>query len=498
MTEYRDILIIGAGLSGIAAAYYFHKNCPHKSYLILEGRDAMGGTWDLFRYPGIRSDSDMHTLGYSFRPWIGDKALADGESIRNYIRETAAAYGIDRDIRYQQHVISASWSSEDARWTLEVGVGAEKVIQHYSCNFLYMATGYYDYDGGYTPNWSGMERYQGQLVHPQKWPDDLDYTGKKVLVIGSGATAVTLVPAMAEKAAHVTMLQRTPTYIVSRPAIDGLPNRLEHFLPNKIAHQIVRWKSILLQMYFYLFAQRFPETTKKSIKQMVRDELGSDYDVEKHFSPPYNPWDQRLCLVPDSDLFKMMRAGKVSIVTDTLTEFTETGVCLASGERIDADIIVTATGLAIKLVGGLQLIVDSETIVANKLLSYKGLMFSHIPNFAQASGYTNASWTLKCELIAQYVCRLLNYMDKHDYVQCVPLPQDEPMETKPLIGLTSGYIQRAVDTMPRQGNKNPWRVYQNYLLDVLLLRYGKVNDAAMVFSKQQQPMPERTERALST
>jgi len=489
MEKHVDVLIIGAGLSGIAAAYYLQERCPQKTYLILEAREAMGGTWDLFRYPGVRSDSDMHTLGYSFRPWMGDKAITDGESIRQYINDTAQEYGIDGKIRYQYRVTHADWSSEEAKWTLQVEVGEDKTQETFSCNFLYMATGYYDYDAGYTPDWDDIERYQGQLIHPQKWSDDIDYKNKNVVVIGSGATAVTLVPAMATDAAHVTMLQRTPTYIISRPAKDAIANWLHRYLPSGIAHQLARWKSILLQMYFYLLARWFPEATKKGILELIQEELGEDYEVEKDFLPPYNPWDQRLCLVPDSDLFKVMNAGKASIVTDTIEGFTETGLRLSSGDCLDADIIVTATGLVIKLAGGIEMTVDGKQYDSSSLVSYKGVTYSHLPNFAQAFGYTNASWTLKCELIAEYVCRLINYMDKKGYVQCTPIPSDSLVPDESAVNLTAGYIERAQDIIPKQGHQTPWKNYQNYLLDINLMRFSKINDDGMHFRKANDPVP---------
>ena len=372
MEEYVDVLIIGAGLSGIAAAYYLQKECPAKSYLILEAREAMGGTWDLFRYPGIRSDSDMHTLGYSFRPWMGDNAITDGESIRNYINETAVTFSIDQHIRYQHHVVTVNWSSDEAQWTVEAAVGNERKL--YKSHFLYMATGYYDYDKGYSPHWEGVEQYQGHLVHPQQWPEDLDYTAKNVIVIGSGATAVTLVPAMAVDANHVTMLQRTPTYIVSRPAKDGFANWLHSYLPSQFAHQLARWKSILLQMYFYHFAQRFPQTAKDAIIKDVKKELGDDEEIEKHFSPPYNPWDQRLCLVPDSDLFNVIKADKASIVTDTIKTFTTTGIELNSGEHLEADIIVCflLLGLLSKLRAASRSVLMANNMIQPNYLAIKG------------------------------------------------------------------------------------------------------------------------------
>lgn len=477
--EHLDVLVVGAGLSGIAAAYYLQTRCPRKTFAILEGRDAIGGTWDLFRYPGVRSDSDMFTLGYKFHPWKDPKAIADGPSILSYIRETAAEYGIDRKIRFGHRVCGASWSSEQAMWTVEVQ--HEGKITQLTCNFLFMCTGYYDYDAGYLPDWDGMETFKGHIIHPQKWQHDVDYTDKRVVVIGSGATAVTLVPAMAEKAAHVTMLQRSPTYVVSMPAHDNVAGFLRRVLPGRMAYSIARWKSILMTMYFYYFSRWFPETVKRMIVRMVQQELGTDYDVEKHFTPDYNPWDQRLCLVPDSDLFKSIKSGKASVVTDHIETFTETGIRLRSGEELEADIVVTATGLVLTLMKGVQLVVDGEPVDFSKTLSYKGMMYSDIPNLASAFGYTNASWTLKCELTAEYVCRLLNYMDEHGYVQCTPRRQDAKITAVPVVNFTSGYVQRAIDSLPHQGSKRPWKLYQNYILDLFSLKLGSVKDSTMEF-----------------
>ncbi len=482
-SEHLDVLIVGAGLSGIGAAYYLQKHCPDKSYAIVEGRSAMGGTWDLFRYPGIRSDSDMHTLGFRFRPWRGTRVMADGPSIRNYIAETAEEYGIDRKIRFGHRVQRASWSSQDAQWTVQVECGPDQEPASFTCNFLYMCTGYYDYAKGHSPTWPGMERFGGVVVHPQEWPETLDYTGKRVVVIGSGATAVTLVPALAEQAAHVTMLQRSPTYIVSLPSQDTLAARLYRTLPQGLAHWLVRWRSIALGMYVYYMARHRPAAVKQAIVRMAREQLGPDYDVETNFTPRYNPWDQRLCIVPDGDLFNAIRAGKAAVVTDQINTFTETGIRLASGKELPADIIVTATGLTLRLVGGVQLVVDGEPVDLARTFSYKGMMFSDVPNLASAFGYTNASWTLKCELTSEYVCRLLNYMDRRGYRQCTPRQRDASMGQEPLLNLNSGYVQRAADRLPHQGSNKPWKLYQNYMMDLMMLRYGAVNDRAMEFKE---------------
>jgi cation diffusion facilitator CzcD-associated flavoprotein CzcO len=484
-TEHYDVLIVGAGLSGIGAAYRLQTECPNKSFIILEGRDTMGGTWDLFRYPGVRSDSDMYTLGYPFRPWPNAKAIADGPSILNYIRETAHEYKIDQKIRYNHKVRRASWSSEEAQWTLEVEDTANGVNHSLSCNFLYMCSGYYDYSQGYLPEWPGFKQFTGQLVHPQFWPENLDYTGKRVLIVGSGATAVTLAPAMAPLAAHVTMLQRSPTYIVSAPSEDAAANWLREHLPKKLAYSITRWKQILYGVLVYTMARKRPDATKKEIIKLAQQALGPDYNVERHFSPVYNPWDQRLCLVPDSDLFNAIKEGKVSIVTDQIETFTEKGIRLRSGEQLEADIIVTATGLSMKLGGGVEFLVDGKPVKFSDTLNYKGSMFSEVPNLASTFGYTNASWTLKADLIAEYICRLLNYMDKHDYNVCIPRRPTEPdaLSDEPILNLTSGYIQRAASTLPHQGSKAPWKLYQNYLKDVGLLKLGRVNDGSLEFKK---------------
>jgi monooxygenase len=480
--EHFDVLIVGAGLSGIGAAYHLQRHCPAKSFAILEGRNAMGGTWDLFRYPGVRSDSDMYTLGYCFRPWREAKAIADGPSILRYIRETAREYGIEQKIRYGHQVKSASWSSQEARWTVEAGSPDGKTAC-FTTNFLYMCSGYYDYAEGYMPGWPGMERYRGQIVHPQQWPEDLDYKAKRIVVIGSGATAVTLVPALAEAAAHVTMLQRSPTYIVARPSEDFIANWLRRRVSPRLAYGLVRWKNVLLQMYFYNLARRKPAKTKKGILRLAQKELGAEYDVEKHFSPRYNPWDQRLCLIPDADLFLAIKSGKASVVTDEIATFTETGLRLKSGEELAADIIVTATGLKLKLLGGMRLFVDGAAATPARAMTYRGLMYSDVPNLASTFGYTNASWTLKADLTAEYVCRLLNYMDSHGYDTCIPRRRDPSITEEPAINFTSGYIQRASDVLPKQGSKKPWKLHQNYALDMLDLGFAAIDDGTLEFTR---------------
>lgn len=492
--EHVDVLIVGAGLSGIAAGYYLQTRCPTKQYLILEGRVAIGGTWDLFRYPGVRSDSDMQTLGYSFRPWRNTQSIADGPAILRYIRDTAAAYGIDQRIRFNHRVRSAEWSSADGLWTVEVERlderGEVSEIERLTCGFLYMCTGYYDYTHGYTPEWPGRERFAGRIVHPQEWPADLDYEGKRVVVIGSGATAVTLVPALAERAAHVTMLQRSPTYIVARPSEDALANWLRRRLPAPLGDRLARWKSILLGMYFYRLARRRPNVTRRAILRMARERLGPDYDIERHFAPRYNPWDQRVCLARDADFFDAIKADHASIVTDDIDHFSERGIRLRSGAELTADIIVTATGLTMRLMSGVRLVVDGAPVELGQTLSYRGMMYSGVPNLASAFGYTNASWTLKCELIAQYVCRLLNYMDQHSYTRCLPRRPDSLVGQEPTVNLTSGYVTRALDSLPRQGAKKPWRTYQNYALDVLALRLDRLDDGTMEFTRSAPRIPQ--------
>jgi cation diffusion facilitator CzcD-associated flavoprotein CzcO len=473
-----DVLVIGAGISGISAAHALQTQCPGKSYAILEARDALGGTWDLFRYPGLRSDSDLYTFGFSFRPWTEDKSIADAASILSYLRATAAAFGIDRRIRYGQRVVSAAWSTSESHWTLEVETGRERIT--YTCGFLYVCAGYYDYAGGYRPDWPGTERFAGPIVHPQAWPEDLDYTGKRVVVIGSGATAVTLVPEMARSAGHVTMLQRSPTYIVALPARDRIANWLKARLPSTIAHRLSRWKNIGLSILFYQFARRKPETLTQRILGGIRKQLGPDYDVGRHFTPRYKPWDQRLCLVPNGDLFTAIRTGKASVETDTITRFTEDGLELASGKTLSADIVVTATGLTMKLMGGVRISVDGVTHDPAESYMYKGMMLSDVPNLALALGYTNASWTLKCELTADYVCRLLRRMDTRGEAWCVPR-RGAATGAEPLIGFSSGYVTRARHLMPKQGVSSPWKLHQNYVLDLASLRYGRLDDGAMVF-----------------
>ncbi len=476
--EHFDVLIVGAGLSGIGAAAHLKMECPGKTFVILEGREAMGGTWDLFRYPGIRSDSDMFTFGYRFRPWNDTKSLADGASILKYILETAEEYDLLEKIRYNHRVVKAEWSTDDANWKVTVNTGDEDV--QITTNFLYLCTGYYEYDEGYTPEFKGREKFNGQIVHPQKWTDDIEYADKKVVVIGSGATAVTLVPALAKKAKHVTMLQRSPTYILSVPAKDKIANFLRKVLPSRASYTISRWKNVIIGMSIYSLSRKRPTLLKKILDRGVKKEVGEEL-ANEHFRPHYNPWDQRLCLVPDSDLFKVIREKKASVVTNHIETFTETGIELKSGEHIDADIIVTATGLAMKIMAGLQLVVDGKPVELSKTITYKGMMYSDVPNAASAFGYTNASWTLKADLTAQYICRMLNFMDEKSYAICTPRLDDPSVKPEPPVDFSSGYIQRAMKDLPKQGSKLPWRVNQNYIKDIKMFRYGQIEDGVMEF-----------------
>jgi cation diffusion facilitator CzcD-associated flavoprotein CzcO len=480
--EHFDVLIIGAGLSGVGAGVHLQKRCPDRSYAILEGRDTIGGTWDLFRYPGIRSDSDMYTLGYSFKPWEEAKAIADGPSILKYIKDTARDYGIDRKIRCGHQARRASWSTADARWTVEAERGSGKEPVSISCNFLFVCGGYYKYSEGYTPEFPGAGRFKGRIAHPQKWTGDIDYAGKRVVVIGSGATAVTLVPEMAKTAAHVTMLQRSPTYVVARPAEDGMANWLRRHFPAMLAYGIARWKRVLLQQYFFNLCRRKPAHAKKLILGGVRAYLGPDYDVDKHFTPRYNPWEQRMCLVPDADLFMAIRSKKASVVTDHIETFTETGLKLKSGAELEADLIVTATGLNLEVLSGIQIMIDGNRIDPAKTFNYKGLMYSGVPNLASSFGYTNASWTLKCDLTCEYVCRLLNHMKKRGYTQCTPRLSDASITEEPWVDFSSGYVQRSLDKFPKQGSRAPWKLRQNYARDIITLRFGRIDDGVMEFS----------------
>jgi monooxygenase len=486
-SEHLDVLIVGAGLSGIGAAHHLQDRCPGKSYAILEARDGIGGTWDLFRYPGIRSDSDMHTLGYRFRPWTAAKSIADGESILEYVRQTARDAGIDSKIRLHHRVVAAEWSSEEMRWTVEVERGDSGGRVTLSCGFLFVCSGYYRYDQGYTPEFPGLDRFGGEVIHPQHWPEELDYAGKRVVVIGSGATAMTLVPAMAKGAAKVTMLQRSPTYVVSMPGEDGIAIRLRRILPDRVAYPIVRWKNVLLQLLSYRLARKRPELMKRMLRRGLVNALPAGYDVDKHFKPRYNPWDQRLCLVPDADLFRAISAGEAEIVTDRIETFTERCIELESGAELEADVVITATGLNLLFLGGMRLTVDGEEPEVGKAFTYKGMMLSGVPNFAFTIGYTNASWTLKADLAAEYICRLLNHMDAGGYRRCVPRANDPSITEEPLLDFNSGYVLRSIDSLPKQGSREPWKLRQNYPLDLRTLRFGAIEDGEMQFSRHGQP-----------
>ena len=489
MANDLDVIIVGAGLSGIGAGYRLKTEAGDQRFAILEARSAIGGTWDLFRYPGIRSDSDMLTLGYPFYPWKAPKTIADGAAILAYVRETSSRFGIDAHIKFQHRIVAARWSSEDARWSLDVEVGAERRAQVFRCRFLYLCAGYYRYDAAHTPAFRDADKFAGKVVHPQWWPEDLDYAGKRVVVIGSGATAVTLVPAMAQRAAHVTMLQRSPTYLAVSPAKDVLGDAIRARLPAHIARRVVRGRNLLVSTAFYQFCRRYPGAASRYLRRVVSSHLPPGYPVEKHFTPRYNPWDQRMCLVPDADLFKAISAGKASVVTDTIDAFTETGIQLGSGERLDADIIVTATGLQLVPCGGIQLSVDGRVVEVRDTLVYRGMMLSGVPNMAWCVGYSNASWTLRADLTSRQVARMVNYMRAQGYEQVVPTADPAEVEQRPLLGLQSGYIERSADMMPKQGSKAPWFLRQNYLLDLVTTRLGRLTDRSLVFSRLRDRRP---------
>jgi monooxygenase len=484
-SEHFDVLIMGAGLSGIGAAHHLQKLCPRKSYVILEQRDQIGGTWDLFRYPGVRSDSDMLTMGYSFRPWTNPKAISPGKDIRDYITATARDEGIDQHIRFRHRIVRAAWSSDEARWTIHAihksPDGQDQPLT-LTCNFLLSCAGYYRYSAGYAPDFPNVEQFRGRVIHPQAWPQDLDYAGKHVVIIGSGATAVTLLPAMACTASHVTMLQRSPTYIVSMPEEDKIANWLRRVLPGKLAYRLSRWKNVAFMIYVYQLARHYPNFVKSGLIKNISQALGSDYDVATHFTPRYNPWEQRLCLVPDGDMLKAIRAGRASVVTDHIDFFTANGLKLKSGKELEADIIVTATGLVLQACGGAELIVDGRKVELGERLAYKGVMLSGVPNMASVFGYVNASWTLKADLISAYVCRLLNFMEKNGVRQVTPDPRDQKAAAPFVEHFLPGYMERAIGNWPKQGSTAPWRVYQNYLRDVISLKWGSIKNNGLEFS----------------
>jgi monooxygenase len=524
MTEHVDVLIVGAGLSGIGAARQLQRAFPRRKYAILEARDAIGGTWDLFRYPGVRSDSDMQTLGYRWRPWTGAKAIADGPSILQYVRDTATEAGIDRHIRFGLRVTHASWSSADARWTVEAsqvanqgdgqpasngssgvaggdggansdggaggagdataGTPGTPGTVTFTCNFLLVCTGYYRYDHGYQADLPGIENFGGRVVHPQQWPQDLDYAGKRVAVVGSGATAVTIVPAMAETAAHVTMVQRSPTYIISLPTEDPLDAKLRGLVGARRAYPVTRWKNVLVSTLIYQLSQHRPQMMRRWIRGMTVKQLPAGYDVDTHFKPVYGPWDQRLCLIPDGDLFRAIREQQASVVTGKIASFTEHGIRMESGAEVEADIVVTATGLQLLALGGLQLTVDGRDVQLPETMAYKGTMLSGVPNFALTIGYTNASWTLKADLVSDYVCRLLRYMDRHGYDVCVPVNDDPGVTERPLLDFAAGYILRSMHEFPKAGSRAPWRLGRSYLNDAVTFRHGRIDDGVLRFSRR--------------
>lgn len=481
MSEHFDVVIVGAGLSGIGAARHLKSQCPGKTFAILEGRDTLGGTWDLFRYPGIRSDSDMYTLGYNFKPWTEPQVIADGDRIRNYIQETSRENGIDSHIRYDSKVVSADWNSETAAWTLTVQKKSGET-QQVSCNWLMMCSGYYNYEEGFTPDFPGRNDFKGQVIHPQFWPEKLDYSGKRVVVIGSGATAITLIPSMTDKAQHVTMLQRTPSYVISVPQFDPMVRMLLKFLPEMTVYKMSRARNNFITQLIFKLSRKYPNAVRKFLLKQVKVQVGPNFDM-KHFTPPYNPWDQRLCAVPNGDMFKVLKKGKASVVTDHIDRFTDKGILLKSGQTLEADIIVTATGLNLRLFGGMTMSVDGKAVEMNKHISYKGLMFNDIPNFSNTLGYTNASWTLKADLIAEYVCRLLKHMDKTGTRIAVAERKDPNVKEAPLLDMTSGYVARAADTLPKGADRAPWKLYQNYAMDMDQLHNGKLEDGVMTFRK---------------
>ena len=475
---HKDVIIVGAGISGIAAGYNLKKSCPNKSFSILEGRENIGGTWDLFKYPGIRSDSDMHTLGFRFKPWIHDKSIADGPSIMEYLHETINEYKLNDNILLNHKVDSANWNSNKSQWELKINVNND--LKDMTCNFFFLCGGYYSYTKPHMPYFKNQENFKGQIVHPQFWDESLDYKNKKIAVIGSGATAITIVPAIAEQAEHVVMIQRSPTYVVSGPSEDVINKFLRRILPVRITYFLIRWKNILYQSFTFFMARKYPERTKNKILDLAKNEIGVE-NVNQHFTPSYKPWDQRICLVPDSDLFNAINNKKASVVTDTINEFCQDGILLDSGKKIEADIIITATGIELNSLNDINVTIDDIKVIANERLTYKGMMLSGVPNFAISFGYVNASWTLRADLTCEYVCRLINLMDKKGVKCCEPIDDKSAYGDDQLIDFTSGYFERGLNQMPKQGNKSPWKNYQNYLKDIFAVRLFSIKDSNLNF-----------------
>ena len=483
MNKKIDVLVVGAGLSGIGAGYHLQKKCPETSFLILEGRENIGGTWDLFKYPGIRSDSDMYTLGYNFKPWKEQKAIADAPSILKYLNETVEEFNLKSKIRFGKYVKKARWSSDSNQWTVDIEDKKTGKFSQILCSFIFMCSGYYSYKEGYTPHFEGKENFKGDIIHPQKWDTSFDYSNKKIVVIGSGATAVTIVPEMAKTAKHVTMLQRSPTYVVAAPEKDNLANKLRKYLPLKFTYWFIRWRNILRQQYYFHLCKKYPKGVKNVIIREVKKKLGNDFDVKTHFTPKYNPWDQRMCLVPDGDLFEQINQGKASVVTDHIKNFTENGILLKSGKELKADVIITATGLNLEMLSTVEFFIDNKSVDISKTVTYKGMMYSGIPNLASTFGYTNASWTLGADLTSEYVCRVINHMKRNNYDVVCPKPNIGIEADPDYLNLTSGYIKRSLNIFPKQGKKAPWRNNQNYLIDIFQMKYGRIDDEEISFEK---------------
>ena len=489
--EHVDVLIVGAGISGISAAHHLQQECPGRSYAILESRGVSGGTWDLYRYPGVRSDSDIHTLGFGFKPWPEARSLADGDSILAYVREAAEESGIDRRIRFHHRVVRSEWSSAESRWDVEVERTDTGETGHLTCGFVWVCSGYFAYDEGYRPDFEGVGRFKGQIAHPHRWPEDLEYSGKRVVVVGSGATAVSLVPALAEDADHVTMLQRSPSYLFPVPGVDPIARALRRVLPPKAAYALTRWKDILSSSVTFWACRRYPGMAKRIIRKAAERSLSPGFDFDTHLTPRYNPWEQRPCALRDGDLYKAINDGRVDIVTDRIETFTESGLRLESGAELEADVVVTATGFNLQFLGGMEVVVDREKVDIGKVLTYKGMMVSGVPNLAFAVGYTNASWTLKVELTCDFVCRVLNHMAENGLAKCVAEVNDPSVRGEPIIDFSSGYVQRSIDQLPKQGSREPWRLRQNYLLDSRMIRRGPIEDGALRFTaaaERQEPL----------